>query len=226
MLGIVGAASLTILLFRQDAYMKEFDATVVRCKENTLVLDRTCFFPRGGGQVGDTGEIAGVRVVDTQKGGDDEVIHVLDRVVQFTVGQHVHGIIDWGRRYRIMRLHSAAHLVYFSMREVFGDSCRPASSGLLDEVKDRSDYLFDPPLDREKLGEVEARVNQLVAAGLPIAHAAEKNDGERLMWRVEPFEAMACGGTHVRNTSEIGRVAVRRGSKPGKGKERIEVTLA
>ncbi len=68
---------MTILLFRDDPYMREFDATVVRVEGNFVVLDRTCFFPRGGGQVGDTGELSGSRVVDTLREGD-EVRHILE----------------------------------------------------------------------------------------------------------------------------------------------------
>ena len=215
---------LTILMFIDDPYMREFDATVVRVEGSYVVLDRTCFFPRGGGQVGDTGELSGSRVVDTLREGD-EVHHILEDISKFNIGQRIHGAIDWGRRYRIMRLHSASHLVYYAMREVFGVGCRPASSGLLDEVKDRSDYLFNDPIDRVKLAEVEERVNRLIADSIPITHSQE-SDGGRLIWRAAPFPAMECGGTHVRNTAEIGPVSIKRGSKPGRGKERIELTLA
>jgi alanyl-tRNA synthetase len=96
---------------------------------------------------------------------------------------------------------------------------------MLDEVKDRSDYLFDEPLDRGKLAMVEDRVNHLIANRLPITHSLEPGSKERFLWKVAPFPAMACGGTHVRNTAEIGRVSLKRGSKPGRGKERIELTL-
>ncbi len=214
---------LTTLLFRGDPYLREFNAMVVSVGENLVVLDRTCFFPRGGGQVGDTGILSGARVSDTLKEGE-EVRHILEGKPEFQPGQTVHGAIDWDRRYRIMRLHSAAHLVYYAMKETFGAKCVPASSGLLDEVKDRSDYLFDSPLDRAKLAEVEDRVNQLITDGIPITHGLE-SDGERLLWRVAFFPPMECGGTHVRNTAEIGRVSIRRGSKPGRGRERIELTL-
>ena len=215
---------MTILLFRHDPYTKDFEATTVRIQDNIVVLDQTCFFPQGGGQVGDTGEISGIRVVDTRR-NDGEVFHILEYDSPFYVGQIVHGRLDWERRYRIMRLHSAAHLVFYAMSEAFGEGCKPASSGLLDDKKDRSDYLFDAPLDREKLARVEERVNQLVTLGLPISHHPKMESRERFLWKIELFEALACGGTHVRNTREIGRVVVRRGSKPGKGKERIEVTL-
>jgi Ser-tRNA(Ala) deacylase AlaX len=215
---------LTILLFRDDPYIREFDATVVRVEGNLVVLDRTCFYPRGGGQVGDTGELSGSRVVDTLRDGD-EVHHILKDAPLFNIGQPVHGVIDWDRRYRIMRLHSASHLVYYLMKETFGDSCRPASSGQLDDLKDRSDYIFNEPLDRVKLVEVEAKANQLITDRYPIIHGQE-SEGGKLIWRVSPFPPMECGGTHVRNTFEIGRVSIKRGSKPGKGKERIELTLA
>ena len=215
---------LTNLLFREDPYMKEFDATVIRFDDNFIVLDKTCFFPRGGGQVGDIGELSSQRVVDTLREGD-EVRHILEDKTKFNINQRIHGVIDWDRRYRIMRLHSASHLVYYSMKEVFGEDCRPASSGLLDEVKDRSDYLFDVPLDKAKLAAVEEKVNRLIADGLPITHKQE-SDGGRFIWRVASFPAMECGGTHVRNTAEIGRISLKRGSKPGRGKERIELTLA
>jgi alanyl-tRNA synthetase len=214
---------LTNLLYRQNPYMKEFDATIIRLEAYIVVLDRTYFFPQGGGQVGDTGDISTIRVINTLMEGE-EVHHILETPPPFSTGQRVQGKIDWERRYRIMRLHSAAHLVYYAMREVFGKECKPASSGLLDDRKDRSDYLFDEPLDKEKLVKVEIRVNQLISKGLPITHSFDESLG-KILWKVEPFETMACGGTHVRNTSEIGRIQVKRGSKPGRGKERIELTL-
>jgi alanyl-tRNA synthetase len=215
---------LTILLFRLDPYMREIDATVTRVEDNFVVLDRTCFFPRGGGQAGDIGEVSGSKIVNTLSNGE-EVRHITEGTAPFTSGQLVHGAIDWQRRYRIMRLHSASHLVYYAMQEVFGDRCRPTSSGMLDEVKDRSDYLFDEPLDRGKLAMVEDRANHLIANRLPITLSLEPGSKERLLWKVAPFPAMACGGTHVRNTAEIGRVSLKRGSKPGRGRERIELTL-
>ena len=191
--------------------------------ENFVVLDRSCFYPKGGGQVGDTGAISGVRVKDTLREGM-EIRHIIEGDIEFKTGQVVHGVIDWDRRYRIMRLHSASHLVFYSMKEVFGNRCVPASSGQVDDVKDRSDYLFDIPLDKEKLADVESRVNGLITDGLPINHGLE-SDGERLLWRVSIFPGMECGGTHVMNTAEIGRIIIKRGSKPGKGRERIELTL-
>jgi alanyl-tRNA synthetase len=214
-----------VQLYRLDPYMREFDATVTRIGENYVTLDRTCFYPQGGGQAGDTGQILGTRVLNTiiEEG---EIRHVTGEKPPFKPGQLIHGELDWERRLRIMRLHSASHLVYYAMQEVFGSACKPASSGMLDEAKDRSDYLFNEPLDKAKLATVEERVNHLVADSLPITHATAEESGGRLMWRIEPFPPMACGGTHVKNTAEIGRIVLKRGSKPGRGRERVELTLA
>lgn len=215
-------ATLSIPLYRHDPYLREFDSTVTKVGDAFIVLDRTCFYPQGGGQVGDTGEISGVNVSNTIN-VDGEIRHIVD-ASSFRSGQKVHAAIDWERRLRIMRLHSASHIVSYIMREVFGAKCKPASSGMIDDAKDRTDYLFDEPLDREKLGEVEVRVNMIIEEARPIRHMSE-GTGDKVIWTIDGFTSMPCGGTHVRNTSEIGRIALKRGSKPGRGKERIEITL-
>lgn len=216
--------TLTKLLYRINPYTWEFSANVTSINGKAIILDQTCFFPRGGGQVGDIGELSGNRVIDTLK-VESEVQHIFEESPNFSIGQAVIGRVNWDRRYRIMRLHSASHLVYYAMQEVFGLKCKPSSSGLLDDMKDRSDYIFDLPLDRGKLSEVESRVNQIIEMNLSITHKPENVASEKILWKIEPYDAMACGGTHVRNTGEIGRIQLRRGSKPGKGKERIELTL-
>lgn len=213
---------MTKKLFWENPYQIEFDATVTKVNGNSVVLDATCFYPRGGGQVGDTGYINGMRVVDTQAGEETDIVHILETKPSFGVGTLVHGKIDWERRYRIMRLHSAAHIVYYLMQEVFGEECKPASSGLLDEEKDRSDYLFEEKLDKEKLKVVEEKANQIIERGYEIKTWSE--NGKRY-WKLELFPTMKCGGTHVKNASEIGKIKVKRGKKPGRGRERIEISL-
>ena len=215
---------MTKLLYRINPYTWEFPANVTSISGKIIILDQTCFFPRGGGQVGDIGELSGYKVIETLK-VESDVQHILDESPSFSIGQTVIGKVNWDRRYRIMRLHSASHLVYYAMQAVFGSKCKPSSSGLLDDTKDRSDYIFEIPLDREKLSNVESMVNTLIEKNLPITHKPENADSDRILWKIEPYNAMACGGTHVRNTGEIGRIQLRRGSKPGKGKERIELTL-
>jgi Ser-tRNA(Ala) deacylase AlaX len=214
---------MTRKLFWEDPYQKEFDAKVLEINGNQVVLDQTCFYPMGGGQVGDTGEINGIKVVDTKKDEEEKIFHFLEREPDFKVGDVVHGKIDWERRHKIMRLHSAAHIVYNFMIQVYGDSCKPLTSGIVDENKDRLDYSFPQPIDREKLKIVEQKANEFIEMGSEVKWWTDE-DGRR-HWLTEGMPEMFCGGTHVKNTKEIGRIAVRRGSKPGAGKERIETIL-
>ena len=213
----------TVPLYWEDPYMKEFKANVIKVEGNRVTLDRSCFYPRGGGQVGDTGFLNGARIVDTVKDEEGLIWHVLEREAPFREGQEVSGVIDWDRRYSIMRLHSAAHVVYYTMLRVFGSECKPPTSGIVDDKKDRSDYLFPQSIDRENLKQVEELANRFIAESKPIKTWTDE-EGRR-HWLTEGLPEMLCGGTHLKNTSEIGPVRVKRGSKPGAGKERIEITL-
>jgi len=215
---------MTNLLCVEDAYVATFEAKVTRSDNDRLVLDKTAFYPQGGGQVGDTGEIDGIRVVDTRK-MEGMVVHLLDKSSLFTVGHTVRGRIDWDRRYRIMRLHSASHIVQYVIEEMLGMDCKPTSSGLVDDLKDRTDYSFNEKLDPERLKRIEERVNEIIQGEYEIQRYSDQNDPERRYWRIEPFRPMPCGGTHPRTTKEIGKVSLRKGKKPGAGKERIEITL-
>ncbi|MFH0834888.1 MAG: alanyl-tRNA editing protein [Candidatus Micrarchaeota archaeon] len=231
---------MTERLFWKDAYAKEFDATVVAVRENAVVLDQTVFFPEGGGQAGDVGTIEGVKVVDTRKEGDD-ILHLVEDASSFSVGQKIHGAIDWAHRYKIMRLHTAAHVGFFAMRE-FDSECT-ASSGRVDDEKERSDYTFTKELTPEAIASAEKRANEIISRNLGVEIWFEESEGAsfnpwtrapgsgfpaglRRKWKIEGFEAMDCGGTHVRNTSEIGAVRMSKGKNPGGGKKRIEIRLA
>jgi Ser-tRNA(Ala) deacylase AlaX len=102
---------MTRRLFWEDAYAKEFDAKVVAVEGNQVVLDQTAFNPRGGGLVGDIGTLNGVKVLDTVKIGGDSIAHVLEPGGSWVAGNPVHGVLDWERRHRIMRMHTSAHLL-------------------------------------------------------------------------------------------------------------------
>ena len=214
---------MTQSLFWADAYLRETKASVVKVDGNTVILDKTIFYPQGGGQVGDTGEISGVKVKDTIKGESGEVVHVLESVPSFSEGDEVELKLNWLRRHRIMRLHSAAHIVYYIMAAVFGASCKTASSGIVDDSKSKHDYWWEGEFPTEKLSIVTEKANQLIEKNLPIL--MEEKEGKRL-WVMEPFAPMPCGGTHVKSSGEIGKVLVTKGKKPGKGKVRINIELA
>jgi Ser-tRNA(Ala) deacylase AlaX len=91
--------------------MREFDAQVVRIDGSVAELDRTCFFASSGGQPCDTGEIDGLKVIDVRRGANGALLHTLEREPSFKTGYEVRGSIDWERRYKIMRLHSACHVM-------------------------------------------------------------------------------------------------------------------
>jgi alanyl-tRNA synthetase len=216
---------MTKKLYWETPYQKEFDAIVDRIDANKVILNQTCFYPKGGGQVGDTGELNGIRVVDTIKNDADEVIHILEKDPGLRPGDMVHGKIDWKRRHKIMKLHSAAHIVYNFMQQVY-PGVKVASSGIVDDRKDKQDYMFPGggEWDKEKLSIVEKYANDFIAANKEIKNWTDANGIRH--WFVEGTPEMKCGGTHVHNTSEIGRIAIKRGKKPGAGKERIEISLA
>jgi len=207
-----------------DPYVREFSSRIAAVEGNSVVLEDTYFFPQGGGQTGDTGHIGGAVIVDTVC-DNGRIRHVMESARAFKAGDNVQCAIDWEKRYRKMRLHSASHIVYYLMREVFGEECKNASSGLLDENKERSDYLFSVPLDKSKLQEVEDRANALISACVEIKTYRDPGNPDILLWEMGRWK-MQCCGTHPRNTGEIGPIRLARGKKPGKGRERIEISLA
>jgi len=211
-------------LYFDDPYIKEFSGKVVSVDGANVVLEETYFFPQGGGQTGDSGTMNGARVVNVVA-LNGNIVHALEAESTLKPGDEVKCMIDWEKRYRKMRLHSASHIVYYLMRDVFGDACTIASSGLLDENKERSDYLFDGPLDKAKLKDVEDKANALIAEGREIKTYRDPANPDILWWEMGPRK-MQCCGTHPKNTKEIGRITLTKGKKPGKGRERIEISLA
>ncbi len=208
-------------LYWEDPYQREFDAVVGSIDGNRVILNQTCFYAKSGGQVGDTGELNGARVADTIKDDAGNAVHILEEP-NFKLGDVIHGKIDWERRYKIMKLHSAAHIVYNFMSKVY-PGAKIASSGIVDERKDKQDYILPDGWDKEKLVIVEKYANDFIAADKEIKCWTDA-DGIR-HWLVAGVPDMHCGGIHVKRTSEIGRVSVKRGKKPGAGKERIEISL-
>jgi len=211
----------TARLYDEDPYLKEVRAKVVHVDGTVVQLDRTVFHPEGGGQVGDTGFISGSRVVDAQK-TNGEILHILESPPSFAVGDEVEAVIDWDRRYRIMRLHSAVHIMEHFLWEHVGHIERLGSR--VDESKDRADYAYEGRLPAEELKKAQDDTNAFLAEGHEIEILSDPERPGIRIWRCDPVE-MPCGGTHVRNTSEIGAVKLKR-KNPGRGTERVETSLA
>ncbi len=236
----------TRLLYLDDSYMREFDARVIEVGDNYVVLDATAFHPTSGGVAHDTGtlDIGGrtYTVVDVKKRGED-VVHVLDRRPECNVGEQAHGAINWDRRYRLMRLHTATHILAAILYRrhgalVTGGDITPEYAkddfnieGTMDEVR----KAFEEALD--EVNEVARRGIEVKIYYLPRDHALKIPGIVKLASRLPPEVAMlriveipgidmqADGGPHVRNTAEIGTVRILKIENRGKGRKRLYYTV-
>ena len=230
------------LLFREDPYLASCEATVVAVHGNaesrSVELDRTVFYPLGGGQAGDTGTIGQWRVVDTRKGASgDCVLHLLEPGFSVEVGMKVPVEIDWERRHRLMRLHTALHLLGAVVKA-------PVTGGRIGDDKAHLD--FDIEMEKLVKDAIEERLNELTNAAHPTSSywitdaeldarpdlvrtmsvAPPRGEGRVRLLEIAGVDLQACGGTHVRNTAEIGRLAVARIRSEGKRNKRVTLTLA
>ena len=229
----------TEMLFLSDAYLRSFRARVVAVDGNRVVLDRTAFYPTGGGQPHDTGVLSGARVVEVRKDGDD-VWHTLEGDVP-SVGEEVAGEVDWDRRHALMRTHTALHVLCGVIWNEWG---KAVTGGNMEPLSARMDFEFDPlPAGFGAL--VEARVNAELAAGRPIEvtllpreEALADADLIRTKVNLIPesvqevrvvdivgLDKQADGGTHVRSTDEVGRIRVVKTESKGKGNKRIRLEV-
>lgn len=207
-------------LYDVNHYLKAFKANVLGLRDEGVLLDRTAFYAEAGGQAGDTGVLGGERVIDTKVGKDGVILHYMEDSPGFKVGDVVEGVIDWERRYRIMRLHTASHIMEYFLWKRYGYMKRTGS--YVDDKKDRADYVHEDRLDPDTLKEVESDTNAFLAEGHPVK--IEVDDEGMRHWSCGPVE-MLCAGTHVRNTSEVGLIKLKR-RNPGRGSERVETSLA
>ena len=235
-------------LFRSDAYLRSCEATVLRAGPEGIVLDRTVFYPEGGGQPGDTGTLAlpggeAVAIADTRKDrASGEHRHIpAEGAALPTAGDRVTCAVDWDRRYRHMRVHTAMHL----MCAVIDGA---VTGGQVGDGKGRLDFdLPDTALDKAAIG---AALNALIGADLPVGaewiadeELAARPDLVRTLSVKPPMGAgsvrllrigdaantvdlQPCGGTHVARTGEIGPVAIGKVENKGRRNRRVNLRLA
>ena len=230
---------MTRRLFWEDAYLREFDAKVVSSEGTRVVLEQTAFNPRGGGLVSDVGTIGDRQVTEVVKEGE-EIFHVLDGGASWTPGQPVHGVLDWGRRYRIMRMHTAAHIL---SAVVNAETGALITGNQISPDESRVDFNLES-FDREKMSAYVDRVNQAVDRGLDVTtyfmkrEEALANPGFVKLANAMPpslevlrivkigdVDTQADGGVHVRNTREIGRVVGLKTDNKGKSNRRLHFTV-
>ena len=205
-------------LYYADPYLKEFEATVVSAKGDRIILDRTAFYPGGGGQACDLGTIDGTKVTDVFK-EDEEILHVAPGAL-FEVGQKVECTIDWDRRYELMRGHTGQHILFRSMQEQNPD----LSVSKVDIGIEKKVLLFNGEMPWDELRKALARANEVIASEVDVvvqevprdsrelADVRIKSDrivGDRVrIVRIGKFDAAACGGVHVKRTGEIGGMSI------------------
>ena len=237
----------TVPLFRDDPYRRECDALVLAANERGIVLERTVFYATSGGQPGDTGRLVvdgnDVAIGATVYGGEKvELIHVpAAGGPPLSAGASVHAEIDWERRYRHMRMHTALHLLCSIVPF-------PVTGGSIGADESRLDFDISEAdaVDKDALTE---RLNALIAADHAVTTRwitdAELADNPGLVrtMTVKPpvgsgrvrlvaigadgaVDLQPCGGTHVRSTAEIGPVAVTRIEKKGRQNRRIRLAFA
>lgn len=234
----------TELLFRDDAYLKTASARVLAVHEHGIELDRTIFYPLGGGQLGDTGVMlrtSGERIpiTNTRKGDAiDSVLHVpVLAMPQLELGETLTLAIDWERRYSMMRLHTALHVM----------SCvvvAPVTGGNISPEKARLDFDIDMSLlDARR---IEHETNALIARGVEtetvwitdeeldarpelvktMSVQPPRGAGRVRLLKIPGIDLQPCGGTHVRNIAEIGGIRVLKIRSEGKRNKRVEIALA
>ncbi len=226
-------------IFREDAYQQSCEAVVQHADEDGVVLDRTVFYPLGGGQPGDTGALTwdggSAEVVDTRY-GEQGIRHVLaDDTAPPAAGTPVTASIDWARRYRHMRMHTGLHLLGSVLQ--FG-----VTGGNINAEKSRLDFDMQDPVDKDAVTEALAG---LVAADHTVSCrwisddelAAQpelvrtmsvqppKGAGRVRLLEIDGVDLQPCGGTHLRSTAEVGAIRVSKVEKKGKHNRRVSVVL-
>lgn len=234
---------MTHLLFLEDAYLTSTEGRVVEVRDGAVALDRTIFYPTGGGQPHDVGELrwngGQAAVTDVRKEGG-QVWHTLDGATP-SQGEVVTQEVDWDRRHQLMRTHTALHVLCGVIWNEWGV---PVTGGNMEPLAARMDFEFDPLPEGFK-ERVEALVNAELAADRPIevsflpraeavldealirtkVNLVPESVPEIRVVDIVGLDKQADGGTHVRSTAEVGRVDVLKTESKGKGNKRIRIAV-
>ncbi len=231
-------------LFSGDSYIREFESRVARLEGREVILDRTAFYPGGGGQPADKGAIGigpvRASVVDVRREGGN-VVHVLDTAIPGTV-RDLKGTLDWDRRYAHMRYHTALHVLSGVIWRNFEAK---VTGGQMRTDRARMDFSFPGEWTADVVAEIERLTNAALAEGRPVkVYELEREEAlanpdlirtqvnlvpERVkrirIVEIEGLDTQADGGTHVANTSEVGEMGITGHKSKGRQNKRIEFAL-
>ena len=228
------------MLFIEDSYLKDFDATILNIDSNKIILDRTAFYAKSGGQPGDIGKITlngkEINIIDTVYDNKQNILHVCENSNDLKIDEKIKGKIDWNIRYKHMRMHTALHLLC---------SLIPydVTGGQISYEKSRLDFNADDKIEKE---EIENKINQLVKDDHEISYqwiTLEELDNQPDLVRtmsVKPprtnnkirlvkigsIDLQPCGGTHVRRTKEIGSIRIGKIENKGKMNRRVNLSIS
>jgi len=231
---------LTRKLYWEEPYSREFTAKVVTSEGQNVQLDQTLFYPRGGGVSCDTGSLNSLRVVETTK-QDDRILHHLDSESALPVGTWVKGVVDWERRHRLMRMHTAGHL----MSAIFYTqaNCR-ITGNQIDQDRSRMDFNMES-FDRARIESFVSDANDWVAKDPPVrtyflpreealklpelvklAEVAPPAEEKLRIVEIEGIDKQADGGLHVARLGEVGRIQLLKLENKGKSNRRLYYSVA
>ena len=228
------------MLFIEDSYLKDFDATILNIDSNKIILDRTAFYAKSGGQPGDIGKIIlngkEINIIDTVYDNKQNILHVCENSNDLKIDEKIKGKIDWNIRYKHMRMHTALHLLC---------SLIPydVTGGQISYEKSRLDFNADDKIEKE---EIENKINQLVKDDHEISYqwiTLEELDNQPDLVRtmsVKPprtnnkirlvkigsIDLQPCGGTHVKKTKEIGNIRIGKIENKGKMNRRVNLSIS
>jgi misacylated tRNA(Ala) deacylase len=227
-------------LYLTDSYITEFNAKVIKVTENGLILDKTAFYPGGGGLDPDKGYIIynniKYEVLEVKRDKTGDILHKINANVR--EGEIIRGVIDWVRRYRIMRLHTASHIIAAIAYKNYGALI---TGGHITAEYAKDDFNLD---SKEKLVDIIAKANEIAKKGIEvkiyflpreeamkitaIVKLAERMPPNVPIWRIVEIpdvDIQADGGPHVKNTREIGEIELIKIENKGKDRKRVYYTV-
>ena len=228
------------MLFIEDSYLKDFDATILNIDSNKIILDRTAFYAKSGGQPGDIGKIIlngkEINIIDTVYDNKQNILHVCENSNDLKIDEKIKGKIDWNIRYKHMRMHTALHLLC---------SLIPydVTGGQISYEKSRLDFNADDKIEKE---EIENKINQLVEDDHEISYQwitleeldnqpdlvrtmsvkPPRTNNEIRLVKIGNVDLQPCGGTHVRRTKEIGSIRIGKIENKGKMNRRVNLSIS
>ncbi|USD42939.1 alanyl-tRNA editing protein [Vibrio sp. SCSIO 43135] len=212
---------MTSKVFWVNPYQTELSSIVSSVEGCDITLQETIFYAESGGQESDAGTIGGISVVKATKQGK-QIVYTLAERPRFDVGDQVETNIDWPRRYALMKLHFAAEVVLEIFTQNYPQIDKVGAHISAD--KSRIDFVW-PENINTLLPNIQEQAQAIIDGNANIESAFSDVSSERRYWQVNGFAKVPCGGTHLKRTGEVGAIKLKR-KNVGKGKERVEITLA